>query len=340
MTKYESNTTLQAFARRLADAKTVVVTTHSKPDGDAFGAVIALGRALELAGKRVQRWVVPPLPQSLRVLNSCDAEVSFCHEGRGPWPSDEPDAIVIADTGASSQLGPLYSWIHPRLDKVMILDHHLQGDVMAAVRYVDTSAAAACELVASLLEAMGVAWDLEVARAIYAGIASDTGWFHFSNTRPQTLRLAANLLEMGINHAELYQQLEQNELPQKLQLMARALSTIRSTAEGRAVVMVLRNQDFVETGTSMQDTERLVDIPQVVGCVRLVVLISEPEPGKLRISFRSKPGPGAVDVSRLAGLLGGGGHARAAGARATGAIEPVTAQLTQAIESVMADDAN
>lgn len=332
---YVSNTTLPLIAAKLTQARSVLVTTHAKPDGDAFGSVIATAHALELAGKSVERWVVPPLPQSLTVLNGMAAPVHLCTEQTGPWPTGEPDAIVIADTGSSSQLGPLWPWVRQRRDRVIVLDHHLRGDDIAAMRYVDTSAAAACEIVAELIDALGVAWDPLIAKALYVGVASDTGWFHFSNTTPRTLRLAARLLEHGVDHAALYQQLEQRERAEKLPLMARALTSLQPLADGTAALMLLAHKDFVETGATTQDTERLVDLPQVVAAVRLVALVTEPEPGRVRISLRSKPGPGAVDVNVLAMQFGGGGHARAAGAKVNGTPQDVLARLRPLIERAM-----
>src|SRR5690606_21036827 len=100
--------------------------------------------------------------------------------------------------------------------------------------------------------------------------------FRFSNTRPMTHELAARLLRCGVDHAHLYQQLEQTERPAKLALMIRALDSLQLLADGRAAVMVLRAEDFAQTGANLEETERFVDIPQTVSTVQIVVLITEP----------------------------------------------------------------
>jgi phosphoesterase RecJ-like protein len=154
--------------------------------------------------------------------------------------------------------------------------------------------------------------------------------------------LAARLLRRGVDHAALYQKLEQTERPEKLQLLIRAVSSLRLIARERAAVMVLRRGDFAATGALVEETERFVDLPQAVESVRVVALITEPpaqdgsKAGPVRLSFRSKPGSGAVDVAKLAGQFGGGGHARAAGAKLDAPLDEVISRVTGAVEQALA----
>lgn len=337
MTRYESNATLADVAAALHDARNVVITTHAKPDGDALGSVLALARALEQTGKRVERWFIPPILGSLRTLLR---GVTY-HEYRGAddsTPKDEPDRIVVVDTGAWAQLEPFHHWLAARRKRVILLDHHLRGDDVASLRFIDSHAAAACEIVAKLIDVMGIRYDLPIAQALYVGIASDTGWFRFSNAGPFTHELAARLLRCGVDHAAIYAQLEQAERPQKLLLLIRALDSLELVAGGRAAVMTLSAADFGETGALPEETERLVDLPQIVQDVQVVVLITEDEAaGRIRLSFRSKPGPDAVDVNRLARQFGGGGHARAAGAKVNATLAEVRDRVFQAVHQIMPD---
>ncbi|MEX0742154.1 MAG: bifunctional oligoribonuclease/PAP phosphatase NrnA, partial [Phycisphaeraceae bacterium] len=294
MSPYVSNTTLEQIADALEDdVKSVVLTTHAKPDGDALGAVVALGRALEKRGKQVERWIIPPLTPMLRVLTG-EAPVKLVGPD-GDAPSIEPDRIVVVDTGAWSQLEPLKPWLQPRSKKVIVIDHHLRGDAIGDMLYVDAHAAAACEIIANLIDVMGVDYDPVISPALYVGVASDTGWFRFSNTRAETFELAARLLRQGVNHAALHAKLEQGERPEKLQLMIRALDSLKLIADGRAAVMVLRESDFADTGARQEETERFVDLPQIVHDVQAVVLIAETPENGVRMSFRSKPGPHSIN---------------------------------------------
>lgn len=340
MTSYSSTLDLPAAADLLRSAdQGVVVLTHAKPDGDAFGSVIALSTALRALGRKVTPCFVPPVPVSLLGLRGAgDATIynpAVTLPGAGLY--------VVLDTGAWSQLGDLKAVIEPNLDRTLILDHHLSGDIRAAHRYIDGKAAAACEIVAELLEhlvrepdqldadAMKI-----ISDALFVGIASDTGWFRFSNTRPRTHELAAKLLRQGVNQSALYQVLEQTERPEKLALLTRALDSLKLLAGGQAAVMTLNTDDFLETGALEEETERLIDVPQQVGTIRVIVLVAEKrsgsdEPVLTRLSFRSKPGDGAVNVAEVARRFGGGGHARAAGAKVFGPASEVVPKVEQAL---------
>lgn len=323
MNRLQSNVDTVQAAQIIAGAQTVVVLTHAKPDGDAFGAVVALTVALRRLGKRVRGILSPPILGGMQALRGA-AQVEVAD---GPADLGRPDLVVVVDTAAWSQLAPLDVAVRPLLDRTMVIDHHLNGDMTAAWRCVDGQAAAACEIVAQIIDHLaeqtkGDLWTSTVREAVFAGIASDTGWFRFSNTRPRTHRLAARLIEAGVDHAELYRKIEQTERPQKLALMIRALDSLELLADGRVALMVLRRSDFEQCGANDEETERFVDVPQIVDGVDVVVLAAEQafetahgKQLRTRLSFRSKPGPGAVNVAALAERYGGGGHARAAGAK-------------------------
>ena len=336
MIEYTSNTTLEQIAEALDGAEHLVITTHAKPDGDALGAVVALSTALERRGKRVERWVIPPVIESLRMLTE-HAPVEYATDETQPPLDGEPDRVVVLDTGAWGQLEALKPWLQERYEKTIVIDHHLRGDDVGAMRYIDSEAAAACEIVAELLDVMGAEMTPRIATALYVGIASDTGWFRFSNTRARTHALAARMFEAGVDHAWLYNQLEQTERHEKLQLLNRALDNLQLTADGHAAVMTLRASDFRETGAMQEETERLVDVPQIVGNVQAVVLMSETPQGEIRLSFRSKPGNDAVDANRLAQAFGGGGHARAAGARVREPLDQVRRRVIDLLQKEFRD---
>ncbi len=335
MNEYASTMTLDQAATLIRQSPRVVVTTHAKPDGDAMGSVLALTESLRAGGKTVRGWLIPPITDSLRSLRGADRLEEYT--GSDAQRLGDADLLVILDTGAYGQLGGLRRSIETRLAQTLIVDHHLTGDVPAAHRFIDGTAAACCEVVADLVTALDGTGpqSLAVCEALFVGIASDTGWFRFSNTSPRTLELAARLLRQGVDHAALYRRLEQGDRPQKLALLTRALQSLTLHEQGRVAVMTLRASDFAQTGAMLEETERFIDLPQIVQTVELVVLITEPPPeartttparraedklpGAIRVSFRSKPPmPGAddaVNVAQLAGKFGGGGHARASGAK-------------------------
>ncbi|MHC4996255.1 MAG: DHH family phosphoesterase [Planctomycetota bacterium] len=349
MSDYVTNATLDELATTLRDASSVVVTTHSKPDGDAMGSAAALAFALSDLGKRAECWFVGPVLESLAfVAEGLTVRVIDATQPDHPIPpsdgSPEPDAVVVVDTGAWPQLGPLRGWLEPRRDKTIGLDHHLRGDDVAHKRIVDTSAAAACEIVADLIDALGVGFTHAIAQALYLGIASDTGWFRFSSTSDRTLELAARLKRVGVDHAALHARTEQRERVEKLALMRRALESITYHADGRAAVMRLTGEDFAQAGAGPEDVERIIDLPQVVSRIETVVLMT-PAPGPggdlsgaagTKLSLRSKPVEDFVNVSDLAQPFGGGGHAHAAGARTPDDMATAYEKLVAALEEVYA----
>jgi len=334
MSEYQSNVTLQAAAARLLESEKVLLTTHAKPDADALGSVIALATALRHRGKQVDAVVMGPVVEGLAKMRGMEGVREYVEGEAIPVC----DRVVVVDTGAWAQLKPMQRELEPTVDRMLVIDHHLSGDVPAADLWIDPSAAACCEMLGELLEAMPDRDDLAdpiIGEALFAGLAADTGWFRFSNTRPQTHELAARLIRAGVDHAELYGRLEQSDRIEKISLLTRALSSLERLADDRVALMVLRASDFEETGALPEETEHIVDIPRMVGAVQAVVLITEPpaihgQPGAIRLSFRSKPGAAAVNVADIAKQFGGGGHARAAGAKVEGELDAVVAKVRAA----------
>ena len=333
MPSYQTNIVLVQAVHVLREARRIVVTTHAKPDGDAYGAVTALVAALRALGKDASGRLMPPMHPSIDALHGRELSALF-HEGDS---LGEPDLLVIVDTGAWAQLAPMRGEVERLLDGTLIIDHRLSGDVPAKQRYIDGKAAASCEIMTLVIEALGVADDPLVSESLFVGIASDTGWFRFSNVRPLTHEIAGRLIGRGVDHASLFGRLEQAERAEKLQLLIRALDSLQLIADDQAAVMTLRAADFAQTHTSIEETERFVDVPQMVQSVQVVVLITEPpadggsKPQPVRLSFRSKPGAQAVNVAELAQRFGGGGHSRAAGAKVDAPVDDVVTRVITAI---------
>ncbi len=320
--------TLQAAADLLegtpADAGPIVLLTHTKPDGDALGCVLALTAVLDRLGKATRPLLVGPVSGALLTLPGA-ADLPVLTNG-DPHGLPEPARIVIVDTAASSQLGSLVEYVHAHLDRTLVIDHHLSGDLAPAHQHIDPDAPACALLIAQLIRRLpreAASDQPPVPSALYAGLASDTGWFRFSNTTPAAFRLAADLIEQGVDHAALFCDLEQNERPGKPALIARALASLRYTPGSRAAIMSLRLEDFAQAGATPADTEGIVNLPLDVGPVQATALLTERDDDgdaiTVRVSFRSKPPtpahPDALDVAALAARFDGGGHARAAGGR-------------------------
>jgi phosphoesterase RecJ-like protein len=298
---------------KLSRCKRVLVTTHVRPDGDALGSVAAAILGLKKAGIEAEALLLSHLPRKYAFVFTennipyIDVEQAWPE----PFPLDRFDALLVVDTGTWSQLPGLKERIEKWDKPKIVVDHHLTQEDWADVKLVDTQAAAAGEIVAELLERWKIPFDSAIATALYLAITSDTGWFQFANTRPHTLRMAADLMEAGVDTVRVYELLYQNERPERVALQARAMQSLELLAGGRLAVMRIYKKDFEETKANVPDTENLINVPLQVGSVQVSILVTEPRDfGPVRISLRSK---GQVDVAKFAEQFGGGGHARASG---------------------------
>lgn len=350
-----STVTIAEAAQWLRDKRKVLILTHTKIDGDAAGTSLALARALRLAAMRTPAGsvMVRPLYHGPRPRWSAeivgDTKVRWV-EQEGLPPADgewgDPDAIVVVDTGSWSQVEFAKPLLEGRSARTLIVDHHRQGDpAIADRRVVEVSAAAACQPIAELcVKLLGLSsaaeLPLEVATPLYLGIATDTGWFKHASTDAAVLRLAADLLEAGVDAARLYTLIEQRELASRLRILGRALASMEYLAGGQASVMTIFLRDIEECRASPGETGGFLDLAQTVESVRVAALLTEapPEGGSgpiTKISLRSKAGEGLVDVNEICRKFGGGGHKQAAGARLKLGMDEAKRQVIAAISEAL-----
>jgi bifunctional oligoribonuclease and PAP phosphatase NrnA len=319
------------FVDILSRATRVLITTHVRPDGDAIGTAVTMSLALAAKGIPSEVLLLSKLPPKYAFLFDDQTIPLTIADGTYPpnFSLGRFDTLLVVDTGTWSQLPGLKevfsNWPHPKL----VLDHHLTQEDWATAKYVKTTAAAAGEIAVELLADWGVQLTVPIATALFLAIASDTGWFQFANTRPQTMRLAAQLMEAGVNMDQLYQTLYQNERTERLLLQTRAQQSMELLADQRLAVMQLSKTDFQQTKALVSDTENFINVPMQIRSVEVSLLMVEPIDGtEVRISLRSK---GTVDVARFAEQFGGGGHARASGLKINGSLSTVHDRVVAAM---------
>jgi len=350
MNDYASTTDLVEVARRIGEAERLAVCTHRKPDGDALGSALAIARALSRFGKHVDVVLMGPIEPPLIELIG-DTPVQRVED---EMPGDDHDLVLVLDTGAWPQLEPIGDWLRACSDKVIVIDHHPVGDDVSPLRIVEPRAAATTQIVLALLDELG--FDLaagivpaspgrrgaahSVAEALFVGLATDTGWFCFSNADAAAFAVGARLLALGVDKSALYRLIEETHRPERLALQARALASIEYLRDGAVAVQSLSRQDFAETGATIEDLTSMVNAPMIVGTVRAAVLLAEVEPGRVKMSFRAKPSEIDDDLTRineLAARFGGGGHAFAAGGSfdgdLPGALDRLRSELTNAVRA-------
>ncbi len=326
-------TPTEQFLSKLSTARRVLITTHVKPDGDALGSSAALALGIRSRGAQADILLLSHLPSKYAFVFQESGITSHFDAERGTGPLGgasvaDYDALLVTDTGTFSQLPGLEEVIKNFPGQVLVIDHHRTQEAWGTARLVESGCSSACELVWRTMRAWGVVPTPEMAKAVYVGLVTDTGWFQFSNATPSTLRLAAELMEAGAVPDEVYQRIYQSEHVERIRLQNRAVSSLELFCNGRLAIMRLSKSDFAATGASVNDTEAAVNLPMAIATVEMSILATEPpEGGAVRISCRSK---GKVDVSAFAQQFGGGGHARAAGLKVNGPLDEVVAKITAA----------
>ncbi|AQT68430.1 Bifunctional oligoribonuclease and PAP phosphatase NrnA [Anaerohalosphaera lusitana] len=289
----------------------VLVTSHTRPDGDACGCVLAICTALEQLGKKAQPMFLSAIPEWYRFLFESEPAVIGEDITTEELSGAGYDLVVIVDTNSYVQLAKFDEWLRASDVPVLVIDHHVTSDNLGDVEVIDTTASAAGEIVYDLFKRAG--WELggKTARDLFVAIATDTGWFRFRNADARVYRYAAELIERGVDPAAVHEQIYQNFSPARMALLTRMLNNLTLEFDKRVAVQYLLQEDFRAAGASMSDTEDLIDECQRVSTVQVAVIFVELGNGKFKISLRSKTN---VNVREIAQLYGGGGHTVAAGA--------------------------
>jgi bifunctional oligoribonuclease and PAP phosphatase NrnA len=308
----ESTELLTSDIDRVADAiragDRFLLTTHENPDGDALGSLLAMHRILETLGKDSVMFLAAkefPLPVEYRFL---PLEEVF-HEP----PADIADRVVIfLDCGNIDRM-PV-DFLQNAHNKVINVDHHHDNTRFGSINLVDVEASCTAEIVYDLSGLLDVPLTPEIANALYVGLVTDTGKFMYENTNARSHRMAAGLIEAGVQVNEVYRRLYEHAPLEKLRLLSRALEGITLRDGGRLAVTYISSEDYAVTGASEALTEGIIDhLRTIDGALVAAVVRDQADGGRAarKVSMRSTDGQ--VDVSAIARLHGGGGHRRAAG---------------------------
>ncbi len=285
-----------------------LLTTHEGPDGDALGSLLALHQILGQLGKDSVMFLTAkefPLAIEYRFL---PLEEVF-HEA----PADVVDrTLVFLDCGNIDRM-PV-PFLQREGARVLNIDHHHDNTRFGTVNVIDTEASCTAEIVLEIGKRLGAEITPEIASALYVGVITDTGKFMYENTRPSTHRIAAELIEAGVDVADTYQRLYERVPPEKLRLIGRALDKIERYDEGRIAITYISTGDYEATGGSEVLTEGVIDfVRSLEGTLVAAVVRDKTDGGSAarKVSLRSSDG--AIDVSAISRGQGGGGHRRAAG---------------------------
>lgn len=296
-----------ATVEALRAARTVVIACHVNPDGDALGSLLAASIGLRRLGKTTHpTWdgTEALLPLAYRFLPGADTLVPAAEAAKV-----DADTFLALDCGASDRLGILEP-ASRRTSCLINVDHHPGNEDFGDLNIVIIEASSTAELVTYLLKDLGVALDRELATCLYTGLVTDTGRFQYSNAKPETLRLAADLLSFEVSAPEIATEVFESAPFGYLKLLGRVLERATLLEEERLVYSWITLADLGETGVSIDETEKLIDLLRATRDADVAVMFKEQPDGQYRVSLRSR---GPVSVGAIARERGGGGHELAAG---------------------------
>ena len=322
-----------ALHQFLARHDRFLLTTHINPDGDAIGSEIAFAQWLRAQGKQVRILNDSPTPRAFTWLAQ-HGPVEVYDEALAEMRFAEAGALVVIDTGNRQRIGRLSSHLDRHAIAVAVVDHHVTHEGFGQVNVIEPACAATAVLVYELMLEAGVAIGQEAAEALYVGLATDTGNFRYSNTDARALRMAAGLVERGVDAADVAARVHQVASPGRLRFFGEALAALEMRAGGQLVVVEVGPEQFERHGLVGADTEGLVDMPRAIEGVEAVALFSEVEPGKVKVSLRST---GRVNIDGICSRLGGGGHPHAAGVQLRGSREQAKARVLPDLERLLAE---
>jgi phosphoesterase RecJ-like protein len=316
---------MRAAAKALADAQDVTLFGHLNPDADAFGSAIGLGLALRDRGATVRVSFGSPnvVPESLRHLDSAGLYV----------PATEVpsvlETLVVLDSGSIDRLGPLADRVASATGDVIVIDHHVSNTRFGTLNVVDDRSEATAALVLRLLDELGAPLTEPIARALYAGILTDTS--SFRRATPATHQAAARLLAAGVDGQAVARPLMDTHSFGWLGMLASVLARAEldpAAAQGLGLVSaIVRAQDAA--GLRPEDVESVINIVRATREAEVAAVLKQAGPDVWTGSLRAV---GRLDVSAAAVALGGGGHRLAAGFTVHGTADDVMARLRAALD--------
>jgi phosphoesterase RecJ-like protein len=294
----------------LRAADKLLLTTHENPDGDALGSLLAMHWILEQLGKDSLMYMSPdefPLPWEYR-------NWTFGEGLAGAPPADVSErTIVFLDCGNIDRM-PV-DFLQAEGLHILNVDHHHDNTRFGTVNLVVPEASCTAEIVWHLAKELGAEITPPIADALYTGLVTDTGKFMYENTSPEAHRMAAELIEAGVEPHQVHRRLYEDLPYRRLQLLQRALSSVERHDGGAITIAHLVKDDYERTGALETDSEGVVDHMRAVEGTAVAVLVREQladdREGLRKVSLRATDG--RVDVSRIARVFGGGGHPQAAG---------------------------
>lgn len=307
-------------------AESIVLTTHINPDGDALGSEYSLAAFLVGRGKRPRVINRDGTPENLSFLEIPELAAETYDPALHDAVLREADLVILVDNSAPDRLGEMEPVMHEVAARTLCVDHHPTRAAGWAHNIVDVSSSATTAMIYELTRQRGWVPDLRAAEAIYVGLATDTGFFRFNSTTARAHAIAAELMELGVEPARIYQAINERNSVALTHLLGRALGGLRMDADGALATVTITRAMLLETQAEKEDHAEITTPMLALDGVRVAVLYRELPDGRIKVSLRSK---GDLNVHRLAIEFGGGGHRNASGIVMEGELDDVVSIVTQ-----------
>ena len=320
----ENSKSLERAAEMLRQAGRLLILAHASPDGDTIGSAFALCRALVLLGKEARVACSDPFPEKY------DYITQHLYDGAGraavlPAADFEPELVVAVDIAAVKLLGgAMQKWL-PQIR--LCIDHHPSNERYAALTVLDSQAAATCEIIRRAIGLLKVEPDSYIANCIYTGLVTDTGCFRYSNTRPDTLLCAAEMMRCGARAAMISKRMFETYSPRRMEMEKLLLESLEYHYEGQVALITVSRRMCEFTGVDESDLEGVPSITSRIEGVKIGITLKEKQEGVYKISVRTNS---SADASALCAEFGGGGHRAAAGCQIDGDLMDVRKKILEA----------
>lgn len=307
---------LENIKEKIENSNSILIVTHTNPDGDAMGSSLGLLSALKKIGK--QGAVYIPTPN--KMFSYLPGYAEILTENINP---KDYDLCIALDSSDMERLGECRE-VFESIEDTIVIDHHITNQSYADINYLNAVASSTCENLIVVLAAMNIAINKEIAESLYTGILTDTGAFRY-NVQSETYEFVAMLTETGIETAKIYRRLFDLTTLSKTKLLARALERLEIHEDGKVSFTYITKQDLEELGLEENDSEGIVNFGRNIDGTEVSIFVKEQE-GKYKISLRANE---YVDVSVVACKFAGGGHVRAAGFESVMTMEQIKSALLE-----------
>ena len=309
------------FDKELRDIRTVAIAGHVRPDGDSTGACIGLWNYIRDNFPQIQADIWLEKPDEKFAILAGYEEIRQAGEEKEAY-----DLFVAVDCAAYDRLGDAKAYFDCA-GKTICVDHHISNAGYAQVNIIEPDASSTCEVLCGMMNPENISE--KTAAALYTGIAHDTGVFQYSCTSPDTMRVAAMLMEKGIPYTKIMEETFYKKTYRQNQILGKALLESMRILDGRGIVSVVRRKELVFFGVTPIDLDGIVSQLKMTDGVEVAIFLYETGNLEYKVSLRSRD---TVDVSEVASYFGGGGHVRAAGVTMKGTFHDIVNNLTLHIE--------